>query len=361
MMKKINKIKMFSGMVPKLALNLIARQISIKSGLPVCMPPNLVDIKLTSLCNLRCKQCFEWQRPKQGLNTYQWQQILTDIKQQAGIRFVRFYGGEPFCRPDFKQLLSFSTKLGLGILITTNGTLIDQMTFEHLKEQNIYLINISVDGLKPITHDTLRGKPGTYAKAINSVMQLKQYMPVQINTTIMQDNLDEIIDLARWAQSIKVQISFQGLVDLSRNHNRFNFHRQHGLFPNNNQKVEKVMDRLILEKKNNSYIVNSDFHLRKLKDYYLHGPGKDSPGNCAIIYGHVCIRHKGDVFICGYKRPIGNLCRSSLRTIWQSKRAMALTRQMKNCNMGTCKVLRGYHKESFGQWFNKVKTSIMVD
>ena len=68
-------------------------------------------------------------------------------------------------------------------------------------------INIALDGLRDY-HDTMRGVPGNFDKAIESARLLRGLKPlfgrrleVHINTVITRDNMDEIHPLAEWVFS----------------------------------------------------------------------------------------------------------------------------------------------------------------
>jgi MoaA/NifB/PqqE/SkfB family radical SAM enzyme len=58
--------------------------------------------------------------------------------------------------------------IGLRMVISTNGTLIDFEKAEKIKALGISYVGISLDGL-PKVNDAFRGVPGAYAKAMVTV------------------------------------------------------------------------------------------------------------------------------------------------------------------------------------------------
>ena len=318
--------------------------------------PNLVDIKLTLRCNLRCRQCWDWKQNRYDeLQADTWEKILLNIKRAIGPYYVRFYGGEPFVRMDFLELVDFCSRHDILTLITTNGTLINKTVANELVKREVALINISLDGFKPETHDTLRGVQGTYHRVMRSIEYLKGKIPMQVNTTIMNNNLDEILDLAVFAYKNKLQISFQGIINMWTNDGKLDFSGNNDLFPFDFNKVCYIIDELCRMKKYNKSIVTTYAQLQRLKWYYNPQRPPLEYNRCERLYRHLCIGRNGDVYICFYLKPIGNLTKSSLGDICKSKETAHRIDEMKHCKVVNCRMLRGYHKESCGEIFAKIK------
>jgi len=324
-----------------------------------CRPLNLIDIKLTIRCNLRCQQCSMWAwESANELSTDTWKNIILDIKNYIGPYFVRFDGGEVFCRQDFLELVNFCSENDIYTLITTNGTLIDESVARELLKNKIALIHISLDGFRPETHDRLRGVEGTHQKALRAIDLLKDKVRIQINTTIMQDNLDEILDLAEFAYKNRIQISFQGLINL-RTFDKSCLFEPNDLFPKDLKKLDYVIEELYNKKKNNKYIMNSYVQLMHFKDYYHSLDLRRK--SCEIIYNHqLWIKRNGDVYTCSFIGPIGNLTKKSLREIWHSKEADNKIQKMKKCNINKCLIMRGFHRDSYSQIITKIKRCLLM-
>lgn len=328
-------------------------------NLPLYFPPNLINARVTLKCNLSCKQCWVWQKNSiDDLSTNEWKKIILNIKNSIGPFFLRFYGGEPFCRNDLLDLISFSSQNEISSLITTNGTYINRSVANELVRNKLILMQISLDGMRPETHDILRGVEGTYRKAMSAIELLQGKVPIQINTTIMQNNLDEIVDLADFSLKNKIQISFQGILNFDKiDYTRCGFVSQDSyLFPKNLDKINYVIDELIIRKKRyNSSIVNNLTQLKNLKTYYRN-PAELNKIHCgAIINNQFTVKETGKVFLCVLYKSIGNVAISPFSDIWNSEEAAQIRKEMRNCDIHACAVLRGCSYETVIDIFKKVK------
>ncbi len=334
--------------------NEFLRGVSILLNKHLCYPLNLIDIYLTRRCNLRCLQCLRWSMSCQNeLTTDEWKKIILDIKNFIGPYFLRFYGGEPFCRDDFLELLNFCSKNNIYNLITTNATLITEPTAKELLKNKIVLIHISIDGFKPETHDRLRGLVGTHQRAMKALSLLQGKVPIQINTTIMQDNLDEILPLTEFAKKYKIPISFQGLVNM--HNSRKVFEPDGTLFPKDLQLLDYIIEELCKMKKYNKYITNSYMDLMRLKQYH-HNLNKINKKSCEIIYNNqLWIGYNGEVYPCRYIGSIGNLTKNSIKEIWHSDEKNKKIEEMKRCDINGCLVIRGCYKKNYTYLIAKIK------
>lgn len=350
------KSKIFFNTVLRSLNNEIFNKFSCIFNTCLHAPPNLIDLRITVKCNLKCQQCIEWTwNPKEELSTGVWKKIILDTRNYIGSYFVRFYGGEPFCRSDLLELISFCSKNDVCSFITTNGTFMDKAMASELAKSQVGLINISLDGIKPETHDKLRGVKGTHLKVMRAIESLQGKIPIQMDTTIMNDNLDEIIDLSEFAYKNKIPISFQGLINVIKLDDPLG-HRQS---PKEPRKICYVIDELIRRKRYNTSIVNTYTQLLHLKRYYQHFSNIKKVYCGAIYNNRLSIKEGGDVFICSLFKPIGNLAQNSLRDIWRSKMAAQRRDEMKKCNTISCSTLRCFMVESWrDKWF-KVKRCIL--
>jgi radical SAM family uncharacterized protein len=160
--------------------------------------------KLTYNCNLNCKMCPFWKRTNKDLSIEKEKVILRRI-YDSGVCAIAFEGGEPLLRKDLSQILAFSRSLPLQTSLVTNGTLLESKIDEIAPYINggIY---VSLDGLEN-THESIRGVKGCFKKTIQGIAAASKKVPVTINTTIMDENIDEIEDLVKFAKELNVKIS----------------------------------------------------------------------------------------------------------------------------------------------------------
>ena len=160
--------------------------------------------KLTYNCNLRCKMCPFWKRSNKDLSTETEKAILRRI-YDSGACAIAFEGGEPLLRKDLGEILAFSRSLPLQTSLVTNGTLLASRIDEIAQYIN-GAIYVSLDGLEK-THDAIRGVSGSFKRTLEGITEASKKVSVIINTTIMDENIDEIEDLVELAKGLDVKIS----------------------------------------------------------------------------------------------------------------------------------------------------------
>jgi len=157
-------------------------------------------------CNLRCKSCNFWQGiyKKEGeeiLSTAEARGLLDEISRW-GIPSLVITGGEPFMRPDIREVLEYAVKKIQYVRLQTNGTFLDEEMARFLVEKGVDEIWVSVDGGRE-THDRIRGVAGTYDKVtsgLENLVRAKQktgspYPVILINAVIGSENLAEVEDI----------------------------------------------------------------------------------------------------------------------------------------------------------------------
>ena len=164
--------------------------------------PRLVAWEITRKCNLNCVHCraAAERGPYPGeLDTKKCLAILDQIAE-VGKPIVILTGGEPLLRDDVFQLAEHGRRLGLRMVMATNGTLLTPALVGGMQESGIQRVSISLDGAGPGQHDRFRQVPGAFERALDGIRMLKEAgLEFQINTTVTRHNADhvaEILDLA---------------------------------------------------------------------------------------------------------------------------------------------------------------------
>src|SRR6185295_1128176 len=126
--------------------------------------PFEVQALLINACNLKCSYCRCPEIKMALLSTEQWIETLRGLAQLGTMR-VKFQGGEPTLRNDFKALCAESRRLGILTAVVTNGIrLVEQPDLlDELDE-----VVVSVDGPVAEIHDRQRG-PGTHEIALEAL------------------------------------------------------------------------------------------------------------------------------------------------------------------------------------------------
>ncbi|GGL39216.1 TIGR04053 family radical SAM/SPASM domain-containing protein [Phycicoccus endophyticus] len=165
--------------------------------------PMLVFWEVTRACQLACKHCRANAMAGALPGELTHEEGLDLIDQVAG--FGRPYpilvltGGDCLLRPDIWELVAAARARGIPTALSPSVT--PQLTPEtvtRMVEAGVNAVSISLDGARAQTHDGVRGIPGHFAETLPALRALSEAgLTVQVNTTVMSANLDELADVAR--------------------------------------------------------------------------------------------------------------------------------------------------------------------
>ena len=155
--------------------------------------PTFLQLRVTNLCNLRCKMCGQWgdtgiyrsdgfsasatdgetERARireliglsRQLSLADYVTLLDEVAAWKPI--VSLFGGEPLLYPDVLPLVREVKARGLTCTIITNGGRLETYARE-LVEAGIDSIAVSIDG-PPDVHNRIRGKSDSFQKAAAGV------------------------------------------------------------------------------------------------------------------------------------------------------------------------------------------------
>ena len=129
---------------------------------------------ITSQCNLKCRHCYieATESAKDNEMTTQEGKDFIDNLAEMKVPVLMFSGGEPLVRPDLFELAAYAVEKGLRIVLSTNGTLIDDFTAKLIKEAGFQYVGVSIDGREEI-HDEFRGEKGAFKAAIAGIRAAK--------------------------------------------------------------------------------------------------------------------------------------------------------------------------------------------
>ena len=164
--------------------------------------PMLVFWETTRACQLACRHCrasATAQALPGELSTAEGRDL---IDQVAG--FGRPYpilvltGGDCLLRPDLFDLVEYATALGVPVALSPSVTpsLTPQM-IDRIVASGVKAVSISLDGAVAATHEGVRGIPGHFEATLQAIGALVVAgLTVQINTTVMRANIEELADIA---------------------------------------------------------------------------------------------------------------------------------------------------------------------
>jgi len=168
-----------------------------------------LDIELTERCNNNCIHC-SINLPENDLSAKQ-KELSTDelkriIKEAAdlGAMTIRFTGGEPLLREDFKELYLFTRKLGIKVMLFTNARLITPELAELLaKYPPGEKIEVTVYGMHKESYEAVTCAKGSFEEFWRGVnLLLNKKIPFIVKAALLPPNKHEMEEFEAWAATI---------------------------------------------------------------------------------------------------------------------------------------------------------------
>lgn len=338
--------------------------------------PRLVFWELTKGCNLRCVHCrataTELSSPD-DLSYEESVQIIDQLAEYAPLILV-LSGGEPLFRGDLFRLARRATERGIRVALGTNGTLITAEVARKIKESGVRRVAISLDGADAATHDSFRGIPGAFDRAIEGFQHLKRLgMSMQINTSVAKHNAAQLPQTLALALRLGadafhlfllvpvgcgVQIAAKQMIESEQYEQILNWLYDRTL----ENKIELKATcaphffRVVRQRR-----AEARRRGEQLPEPAAHGHGghhahamNAMTRGCLAGTGVCFLSHKGEVYPCGYlPLEAGNLRQQSFAEVWQDSPLFASLRDLDNLKgkCGACEfrnICEGCRARAFG-------------
>lgn len=170
-------------------------------------PPLVINVLLTSRCNLKCAMCSAWEfrsQRFQELKASDLDFLAASVKSFHPTFY--FGGGEPLVRDDILDLVEAVKRHGLPLGMVTNGLLLTPERGERLQQLGLDHILISLHGPEA-THDAITGTPGAFKRTTANIAAFCRpghKTSVMLNFVLSRDNIDHIHDLIALGRSLGV-------------------------------------------------------------------------------------------------------------------------------------------------------------
>ena len=169
----------------------------------------MVSWNITKRCNLYCQHCYRESGPEvdtsEELTTEEGYQLIDDLAE-LGFRLLILSGGEPLLRDDLDSLISYAAEKGLYPVLGTNALDLTADRIQRLKDAGLKGMGISLDSASPEIHDEFRGQEGAWENTVESIKLVREHeIPVQINTTISEQNFFELEGIIELAEELDVR------------------------------------------------------------------------------------------------------------------------------------------------------------
>ncbi len=265
--------------------------------------------------------------------TDQFQEILIGEKE------IVFSGGEPLLYEGIVDVIKMYSQKGLRVGIASNGVLINKEMARQLVDAGLKNIQLSFDSRCQETHDFLRGVEGAYEKVLKGIEYLSAYkekVSICAQTVISGRNISEITETIKFVKNdgrfdfisfMAVTTPFFAPVsDNWQSTKEFSF-----LWPKDVNAIDSVIDQIIEMKKNGYPIANSVSHLELFRAYF-HNPHTRKPRlKCHLGDYLLSIDPVGDIRLCCFMKPIGNIREKSLVNMLNSHEVDKQRCKMRDC------------------------------
>jgi radical SAM protein with 4Fe4S-binding SPASM domain len=264
--------------------------------------PLLIDVEITSKCNLKCIMCeHTYMKRKQEMMSGD---VFSTIIQQCipfkpGVRFIMF--SEPFLHPEIISYSKLTKEAGLLLHITTNGTVLTEAQIDKLLDIGLDSITFSMQGLTEKEYAYMRknNKLLEITEKIKYLAEKRKNKPhIQISTTISnRDNKQDVEEFKRkWSDY--ADLVTVGVTSWTR--------------------VAKMQPNIY------------DITGIKPDEKKEHLP-------CQDILTKMCIYSNGDVTVCcddtEGKMVLGNVMKDKMKELWDSEAYKGLRLLLKNMKM----------------------------
>lgn len=157
--------------------------------------PRIISWNITLRCPLRCAHCYvnAGEHEAEGVLSTGEACAVIDQICETGKPIVVLSGGEPLLRDDVFSIARYGTDRGLRMVMGSSGYLLDKNTAVRLKDSGIRTVAISLDSADPELHDSFRGFPGVWEKAVQAIRNCRdEGINVQINMSVMHPDIRDV-------------------------------------------------------------------------------------------------------------------------------------------------------------------------
>lgn len=108
-------------------------------------------------------------------------------------------GGDAFMRDDLIELVGHARERGLPVALSPSiSPRLTEEVLTGVRDLGVKTLSISVDGASPAVHDSIRGIPGHFEQTVEALRSLVDMgFTIQVNTTVMKDNMAEMADVLK--------------------------------------------------------------------------------------------------------------------------------------------------------------------
>ncbi len=305
------------------------------------MPVSDAVVAITYRCNSRCTMCSVWRSKHRDRLT-----PAHIAKLPRSLRTVNITGGEPFLHPQLPDFISAVRKYlpRATTTISTNGLLADrikQLLPDLLARDKHLRIAVSIDGLAE-AHDRIRGLPGAFDSAIQTINSLMQanFQGLRLSMTLSRANSDQLLPVAQLARKLDLEL---GIVPAHASNVHFFAAK---IAPPKLDVLLPQLDVFI------NQLLRSGSPKLWLRAHFAHRVGQYITGSlpafpCSAGDDSFFLQADGSIYPCNIcSEPMGNIIEDDFNALWSASSADAIRQEVRNCDRRCWMVCtaRGYYR-----------------
>ena len=287
--------------------------------------PFFLSHLITGRCNCNCPTCLWRDNEADELETSVIERLYRGAKD-AGFIANSIWGGEPLLRQDLGQLCRSSRENGMMTIVITNGLLLPDRAREIGKE--VHCVIVSLDYPESKGHDSFRGMPGLFARAVKGIEILKRMnspKKIIINCLLHRGNENMMGQMAALARSLGASL---WVCPAKEGTSRETGETNKEVLASRESEQQVAIELLGLKEK--GYPINNS--RAYLQRYLLNM----TPYVCRAPFVFVTVTPEGNVTNCfNYDRPYGNVRISPFEEVmknWDRREAATITKGCWKCN-----------------------------
>lgn len=127
-------------------------------------------LEISNVCNLRCGFCLGTKREKRFLTEAEFSAPLPKLRPWTDYLYFHLMG-EPLCHPKLKTFLRLAGEAGFRVILTTNGTLLEEKKEILLNAPALHKVNVSLHAFEAndlsIPFKTYLSRCFSFGQAVN--------------------------------------------------------------------------------------------------------------------------------------------------------------------------------------------------
>ncbi|MBI2059977.1 MAG: radical SAM protein [Nitrospirae bacterium] len=225
--------------------------------------PVHLNLEVTKFCNATCDFCDYW-KTEEELRLDDYAEIVRKFKPMV----VTLTGGEPMLRKDLPDIVRSIKQAAFFVHLSmvTNGSLLTLDKARALREAGLDQLCISLDYMGE-RHTKSRGCENLFEHIaeITQALPPMGYERVAFNTIIMEDNLDDLLPIVRFAKEREMYVNFSTYSSAKNGQTR------HFISEASREKLLGTIRQLLLAKREMRNILSSDYYLSRIPDFFFGG------------------------------------------------------------------------------------------